>query len=93
MCREGGCGSCIVSASIFDPFTKIKRIYALNSCLRLVFSCDGMDITTIEGIGNRKDGYHPIQTRLAHLNGTQCGYCTPGMIMNMYCLLKSKNLN
>ncbi|XP_025074447.1 xanthine dehydrogenase-like [Pogonomyrmex barbatus] len=86
MCHEGGCGACIVTA-------KIKgEIMAVNSCLVPILICDGWDIYTIEGLGNRRDGYHSIQITLAEKNGSQCGYCSPGMVMNLYSLVKNKKL-
>ncbi|KAL0828977.1 hypothetical protein ABMA28_003866 [Loxostege sticticalis] len=91
MCHEGGCGACIVSVrASFPPSNEIK-IFSVNSCLVSVLSCHGWEIMTVEGIGNRTMGYHEIQMRLAKFNGTQCGYCTPGWIMNMYSLYESKN--
>nr|XP_034832959.1 probable aldehyde oxidase 4 [Maniola hyperantus] len=80
MCKEGGCGACMVSV-VKSPGE--ERV-SLNSCLVSITSCHGWDIETIEKIGNRLDGYHPLQKTLAENNGSQCGYCSPGMIMNMY---------
>lgn len=91
MCREGGCGACIVSVRAKRyPSNKVE-IFSVNSCLVLVFSCHGWEITTIEGIGNRLVGYNEIQKRMASFNATQCGYCTPGWVMHMYSL-QDKNL-
>ncbi|XP_039757278.1 indole-3-acetaldehyde oxidase-like [Pararge aegeria] len=85
-CLEGGCGSCIVSA--------VKRHgdkpQGVNSCMVSITSCKDWEITTIEKVGNRLDGYHPLQTTLAAKGGSQCGYCSPGMIMNIYSYLKAK---
>lgn len=53
-----------------------------------MYACDGLEIITIEGIGNKSIGYHELQKRMTKLHGTQCGYCTSGMIVNMYSLLE-----
>lgn len=60
----------------------------LSQCLVSVTSCQDWEITTIEGIGDRSRGYHPVQKTLAEYNGTQCGYCSPGFVMSMYRLVQ-----
>ncbi|XP_049839222.1 uncharacterized protein LOC126284382 [Schistocerca gregaria] len=90
MCHEGGCGSCIVMMTRKHPVSQKVESFAINSCLIPVFSCHNCKITTIEGIGNRRIGYNPVQKTLAAFNGTQCGYCSPGMVMNMYSLLQRR---
>ncbi|KAG5332847.1 XDH oxidase, partial [Acromyrmex heyeri] len=86
MCHAGDCGACIVSAIFKD------KTIAVNSCLVLVLTCDRWNIVTSEGLGNKRNGYHAIQTVLAKKNGSQCGYCSPGMVMNMYSLGKGLSL-
>ncbi|XP_046583492.1 indole-3-acetaldehyde oxidase-like [Haliotis rubra] len=90
MCKEGGCGCCAVTVTKPDHSTGKDTSFSINSCLCPLYCVDGWKITTTEGLGNSKDGFHPIQKRIAEFNGTQCGYCTPGMVMNMYGLLHQK---
>ncbi|CAH2982952.1 unnamed protein product [Chilo suppressalis] len=85
MCREAGCGACIVNAVIASGETP----RAVNSCMVSILSCQDWDITTIEKVGNRGVGYSPVQKTLAEENGTQCGYCSPGWVMAMHGLLQS----
>lgn len=53
----------------------------------------GLAVTTVEGIGSTKTKLHPVQERIAKAHGSQCGFCTPGIVMSMYALLRtSKNI-
>ncbi|XP_049819047.1 uncharacterized protein LOC109599933 isoform X2 [Aethina tumida] len=89
MCLEGGCGCCVVAVEHVDPVTKTNKIFAVNSCLVSIFSCQNWKIHTIEGIGNPIQGYHRLQKALAEGNGSQCGFCSGGMVMNMFALTKN----
>lgn len=61
-------------------------------CLAPVFACHELDVITVEGIGNQQDGFHPIQKKLYECSGSQCGYCSSGMIVNMYSLLDTSSI-
>ena len=53
---------------------------SVNACLRPLLSMAGQMVTTTEGIGNDVDGFHPVQSRIAECNGTQCAplsFCFP----------------
>ncbi|KAF2236656.1 xanthine dehydrogenase/oxidase [Viridothelium virens] len=87
-CAEGGCGACTVVVSQYNPTT--AKIYhaSVNACLAPLVSVDGKHVITVEGIGSVK-GPHPAQERIAKSNGSQCGFCTPGIVMSLYALLRN----
>ncbi|MCX6271902.1 MAG: FAD binding domain-containing protein [Bacteroidetes bacterium] len=68
------------------------RYKAVNSCLLFLPMIHGKQLITIENLAYQKDGeliLHPVQQALADHYGSQCGYCTPGMIMSMFALFKN----
>jgi len=75
-CGVGTCGVCTV---IIDG-------KAILSCLTLAVECEGLSITTIEGISS-PESLHPIQTSFIENGAIQCGFCTPGIIMTSKALL------
>ncbi|KAK9727101.1 hypothetical protein RND81_05G257800 [Saponaria officinalis] len=83
-CGEGGCGACVVVLSKYDPKRDQVEDYAINSCLTLLCSVHNCSITTAEGLGNSKDGFHAIHKRLAGFHASQCGFCTPGMCVSLF---------
>ena len=80
-CDTSQCGACVVH---LDGDS-------VKSCTTLVADCDGLEITTIEGLSNNGK-LHPMQEAFKKHHGLQCGFCTPGMVMSAVDLLK-KNKN
>lgn len=78
-CELGECGACTV---LLDGIPML-------SCLVLALECDGREVRTVEGLA---DGarLHPLQAAFADLGGSQCGYCTPGMLMTAMALLDER---
>lgn len=82
---SGGCGACTILISHYDDASEKIVHRAINGCLASICCVDGCHITTVEGISNMKDdSLHPIQKRIAEFYGSQCGFCTPGMVMSLY---------
>lgn len=77
-CDTTTCGACTV----------LLNGKSIKSCTYLAVQADGTEITTIEGLGNGQ--LHPIQEAFKNNFALQCGFCTPGMIMQTYYLLKEK---
>lgn len=75
-CELGECGACAV---LVDGRPEL-------SCLRLAVECVGRRITTVEGLASDRR-LDPLQTAFAELGGTQCGYCTPGLLVTARALL------
>ena len=76
-CDQGQCGACTV---IVDG----RRVL---SCLTLAATCEGKEVTTIEGLADG-DKLHPMQAAFIKHDGFQCGYCTPGQICSAVALLQ-----
>ncbi|XP_063625134.1 xanthine dehydrogenase [Cydia splendana] len=88
-CAEGGCGACTVMVSKYNRTEKKIIHLAVNACLAPLCAMHGLAVTTVEGIGSTRTKLHPVQERIAKAHGSQCGFCTPGIVMSMYALLRS----
>ena len=97
-CGEGGCGACTIlvsristdqssSNNDLSSFEDQKVLHtSVNACLLPIASIDFCHLTTIEGLGSTSTGLHPLQSKMSTCHGSQCGFCTPGIIMALYAL-------
>ena len=84
-CGEGDCGACTVVLGEADQLDTGKlRFKAVNSCIRLAHSIDGMALWTVEDIAAEGGTLHPSQQAMLECHGSQCGFCTPGFVMSLF---------
>ncbi len=80
-CAEGDCGSCTVLVGELDG-QGATAWRAVNSCIQFVPMLDGKAVISVEGLA--KETPHPVQAAMVEHHGSQCGFCTPGIIMSLY---------
>jgi xanthine dehydrogenase small subunit len=92
-CAEGDCGACTVV--IGELGADKKMLYkAIDSCLVFLPMLNGKQLITVENLmqrGGNTELLHPVQKEMVESNGSQCGYCTPGIIMSIFSLYKTEN--
>lgn len=81
-CAEGDCGACTV---LVGRLTDDGLIYEpVNACIRFLASCHGCHVVTVEHLRGPDGGLHPIQAAMVEYHGSQCGFCTPGIVIALY---------
>ena len=81
-CGEGDCGACTVVLG--EAEGQSIRYRAINSCIRLAHSVDGMALWTVEDLAADDGTLHPAQEAMVQCHGSQCGFCTPGFVMSLF---------
>ncbi|RCK75875.1 MAG: Xanthine dehydrogenase iron-sulfur subunit [Ignavibacteriae bacterium] len=86
-CAEGDCGACTVVIGELE--NNRIRYRAVDSCLIFLPMLDGKLLVTVENLKSPEGKLHPVQEAMIEQFGSQCGFCTPGIIMSMFDLYKN----
>ncbi|MDB5869905.1 MAG: molybdopterin dehydrogenase, FAD-binding protein [Polaromonas sp.] len=81
-CGEGDCGACTVVLGRIEGGA--LRFRAINSCIRLAHSIDGMALWTVQDLAPEGGSLHPAQEAMVQCHASQCGFCTPGFVMSLF---------
>ena len=88
-CAEGDCGACTVVLA--EPRKQGGLAYtAVNSCLIFLPMVHRKQVITVENLRSPAETLHPVQQSIIECYGSQCGYCTPGVVMTLFALYKQK---
>ena len=90
-CGEGDCGACTVVVAEPAPEGAPRPLVwrAINSCIRLAHSVDGLALWTVEDLAAESGALHPAQEAMVQCHGSQCGFCTPGFVMSLFGLYQT----
>jgi xanthine dehydrogenase small subunit len=88
-CAEGDCGACVVLVGELNAAGTAINYVPSNSCMQLLPSLDGKSIKTIESLKSADGTLHPIQQGMVDCFGSQCGFCTPGIVMSLTSLVQT----
>jgi xanthine dehydrogenase small subunit len=84
-CAEGECGACAVALLTSGPGESGSHFEAVNSCLLPFHAVAGREIVSVEGVADSDGELHPVQRAMVEVGGSQCGYCTPGFVVSLFC--------
>jgi len=87
-CAEGDCGACTVVLAELHNGNSL-RYKAIDSCLMFLPMLHGKQLITVENLRDSPGTLHPVQQAMVDSNGSQCGFCTPGIVMAMFSLYKN----
>jgi xanthine dehydrogenase small subunit len=82
-CAEGDCGACTVTVSQKTSDREIEH-RAVNACICLLPMLDGKAVTTVEALQGKAGQPHNVQKAMVDLHASQCGFCTPGIVMSLH---------
>ncbi len=82
-CAEGDCGACVVMVGELDAAGTGVDYVATNACIQLLPSLDGKSVKTVESLKKPDGTLHPVQEEMVKCHGSQCGFCTPGIVMSL----------
>jgi xanthine dehydrogenase small subunit len=88
-CAEGDCGACVVLVGELNAAGTAVNYVPSNSCMQLLPALDGKSIKTVESLKSKDGTLHPIQQGMVDCFGSQCGFCTPGIVMSLTGLVQT----
>jgi xanthine dehydrogenase small subunit len=81
-CGEGDCGACTVALGTLRG--GVVQYRAVNACILFMAQLDGCVVHTVEHLSGDDGALHPVQQAIVEAHGSQCGFCTPGIVMSLY---------
>ena len=87
-CAEGDCGACVVMVGELNAAGTGVDYVPVNSCIQLLPALDGKSVKTVESLKKADGSLHPVQQEMINCHGSQCGFCTPGIVMSLVNLVQ-----